>query len=335
MKSATLKTAIILLFFIFPLVSILVGLSIFWPIYSKSSNPITLKFGQDHPASPPLGHITINLTFTKLSLGDDWYSLELDLTSDCNQTTNVTYAFYDPAHRSYQLMTTSMIKASDKYVTFGTESFEALYLRWEIFSKIRTHLETFTPRNFPVDIYVTPNIILAFDTEGSNSTFKFLLNQFILNFELPQGFLATISNYKILSPGEVESELGSSPGLSNSLAVRFRITALRDSQSLILFSVYLVVPLLGLWCVLTVTQFWCANVEDRMKIYVGAMLASFAYLLNTRNYLPPTFTWMEISIVGLIGIWGFIELVRGFKALWTKYSKDEKKTSNMESPCES
>jgi hypothetical protein len=181
-----------------------------------------------------------------------------------------------------------------------------------MYSRFTTHLQRYEPASFPLDVYETPKIIIAFNAAGSNSTYKFAMVGSDLTANVPSGFSATMTDHKELSETELISELGHRPGLANSLAFKFRVTFLRNTQSLPLLLIYLVLPALGIWCMFSVTQFCCNNLNDRIKIFAGALLATFGYLLTFRNFAPPTLTWAEISIIMLIGAWAFLEMIRAF-----------------------
>lgn len=314
------KIAVIIafiLFFIFPCLFLGVTIGTLIPLYHKSSNLMTLKIGQEYPSFPPLGVAGLNLTFMKEDTQDTWYTVVLDLRASCNQTVNVTYAFFQPEFNTYQIMTSNM-QGNGSLTEFGTESFKATYFAWNIFSKVSLHLETYDPYSFPFDIYETPNIIIAFDTHGSNATHRFILNGWELHSEIPSGFSTTISDYKELSENEIISELGNLSRLENSLALQFKITMLRNRESLLWLPIYILVPLLGLWSIFVINQYWL-NLGERLKVFAGALLAIFAYLFTIRSFSPPTLTRIEVSIIELVGIWAFLELVRGFLKVLEKY----------------
>jgi hypothetical protein len=174
-------------------------------------------------------------------------------------------------------------------------------------------LQTYEPASFPLDVYETPNIIVAVNAAGSNSTNTFIMEGYELASEVPPGFSATISDYKQLSDNQTMSMLGNVPNLTNALAFQFKVTFLRTAQSLPLLLFYLVGPLLGIWCIFSVTEFRC-DAKDRITIFAGVSLATFVYLLTFRNSAPPTLTSAEIAIILLIGAWGFIEMVQAFKS---------------------
>jgi membrane associated rhomboid family serine protease len=214
-------------------------------------------------------------------------------------------------------------------IEISTESFKVTYFAWSSSPNISRHLETYDPYAFPFDVYETPNIIIAFDTYGSNLTNKFIMNGWILNSEVPSGFSATISDYKELSGSEILSRLGNNSGLENSLALEFKITMLRDKESLLWLSIYVVVPLIGIWTIFVVTELEF-NSKERMQVFAGALLATFAYLLTIRSFMPPTLTRIEVSIIELVGIWAFLEVLRGFLKTWSDHHKSWNRLESLE-----
>lgn len=307
------KAGAFVLFLLVPCIILALVASLLFPVYVQSSNITTMKFNQTPEFSPALGYVKLDLTFTKQDLQDNGYHITLDLQVKCNQTPSVTYAFYQPEMKNYSVIMTSTMQRNDTFGgTRGTQSFNAYYLGWGMFSGVSMHLERYEPASFPLDIYETPKIIIAFNAAGSNSTYRFIMDGYNLNSKVPPGFSATISDYKELSDNETMSELGNYPNLVNSLALNFKITFLRNTQSLPWLLIYLVAPSLGIWCMFSVTQFCCNDLNDRIKIFAGALLATFGYLLTFRNFSPPTLTWAEILIITLIGAWAFLEIIRAF-----------------------
>ena len=320
--------AALILFFVLPCLFLSVVVSALVPLYSKSSNLAQINMGQSHPSSPPLGIASLELNFTKTDTRDTWYTIIPEGIADCNQTVNVTYALYRPEFNEYDIMTMNM-QGNGTIVEFGTESFKANYFAWSSSPRMSLHLETYDPHGFPFDVYETPNIIIAFDTYGSNSTYKFIMNGWTLNSEVPSGFSATVSDYKELSENEIISRLGNDSGLQNSSAVEFKITMLRDKESLLWLSIYVAVPFIGIWTVFAVTQAHFGD-RERMQIFAGALLATFAYLLTIRSFTPPTLTRVEVSIIELVGIWAFLELLRGFWLVWREHSRSIARFESIE-----
>jgi len=273
--------------------------------------------GQSHLSSPPLGIASLELNFAKRDTKDTWYTITPESSAGCNQTVNVTYAFYQPEFGSYNIMTMNM-QGNGTTLEFGTESFRATYFAWSSSPNMSLHLETYDPYAFPFDVYVTPNIVIAFDTYGTNLTNRLVMNGWTLNSEVPSGFSATVSDYKELSRSEILSRLGNNSGLEKSLALEFKIMMLRDKESLLWLSIYITVPLIGIWAIFAVTEL-NLNGKERMQVFAGALLATFAYLLTIRSFTPPTLTRIEVSIIELVGIWAFLELLRGFLKTWSDY----------------
>ena len=326
LNNITAKVVASVVFLLVPCIILTLVASLLIPVYFQSLNTTTRIFNQKPEFSPALGYAKLDLTFIKQDLKDAWYNLTLDLQVKCNQTPSVTYAFYQPEMKKYSLITTSTMQRND---TFGgqieTQSFKASYLGWGMFSGVSMHLERYETASFPLDIYETPKIVIAFNAEGSNSTYKFIMEEFNLNSKVPPGFSATISDYRELPGNETLSELGNYSDLANSLALKFKITFLRNPQSLVWLSFYFVAPLLGIWCMFTVTEFRC-NARDRIKIFAGVLLATFGYLLTFRNFSPPTLTWAEILIITLIVAWAFLEMIRAFASVWMKREPEPRET---------
>jgi membrane associated rhomboid family serine protease len=328
MNGRVAVVAALILFFVLPCLFLSVVVGALIPLYSKSSNLQQFNIGQALPSSPPLGIAGLQLYFTKRDTRDTWYTIIPEGTADCNQTVDVTYAFYRPEFNKYDLMTMNM-QGNGTTVQFETESYKATYSAWSSSPNMSLHLETYDPYGFPFDVYETPNIIIAFDTYGSNSTHRFIMNGWTLNSEVPSGFSATVSDYKELSENEIISRLGNSSGLENSLALEFKITMLRDKESLLWLSIYIAVPFVGIWAVFAVTQLHFED-EERMQIFAGALLATFAYLLTIRSFTPPTLTRVEVSVIELVGIWAFLELLRGFGWVWREHHKSVSRFESIE-----
>jgi hypothetical protein len=319
LKNIVTKTTALVLFVLIPLAIVGLVFVLFIPVYNQSSNITTTKFIQGPDFPPPLGYASLELTFSKQDLQDNSYDITLDLQVRCNRTPSVTYAFYQPETGDYSDIMTSTMQRNDTLGGFvGTRSFNASYVGWEMSLGAHRQLERYEPGSFPLDVYETPRIIIAANAEGSNSTNRIIMDGYDLTAKVPAGFSATISDYEELSDNETMSELANHPNLVNGLALRFRITFLRNTQSLPLLLVYLVGPSMGIWCMFSVTQFCCIKLDDRLKIFAGATLATFGYLLTFRNFAPPTLTWAEILVIVLIGGWAFLEMARAFASIWMK-----------------
>jgi len=316
-KVAVLVASI--LFFVLPCLFLSAVISTLIPLYSKSSNLQQINIGHSHPSSPPLGIASLELNFVKRDTKDTWYTIMPESRAGCNQTVNVTHAFYRPEFDSYDIITMNM-QGNGTTLEFSTESFKATYFAWSSSPNMSLHLETYDPYAFPFDIYETPNIVIAFDTYGSNLTNKFIMNGWTLNSEVPSGFSATVSDYKELSGSEILSRLGNNSGLANSLGLEFKITMLRDKESLLWLSIYVAVPLIGIWAIFAVTELHFGD-KERIQVFAGSLLATFAYLLTIRSFTPPTLTRIEVSIIELVGIWAFLELLRGFLRTWREHYK--------------
>lgn len=300
------------------------------PLYSKSSNLQQIYISQSHPFSPPLGFASLELNFLKKDTKDTWYTIIPKGKAGCNQSVNVTYAFYESEFDDYDSTTMSM-QGNGSTIEFGTESFRAVYLTWTSSPNMSAHLETYDPYAFPFDVYETPSIIVAFDTYGSNSTNKFIMNGWTLNSEVPSGFSVTVSDYKELSRGEILSRLGNNSKLENALAVEFKITVLRDKESLLWLSIYIAVPLIGIWAIFAITELHFPD-KERMEVFAGALLATFAYLITIRSFTPPALTRVEVLIIELVGIWAFLELSRGFLKTWRDHHRSVSEFETLEKP---
>ena len=304
----------LVLFFVLPCLFLGAVIGVLIPLYAKSSNLVQIDMGQSPFSPQALGTASLELNFTKRDTRDTWYTIVPEGTAYCNQTVNVTYAFYRQEFNKYDIMTMNM-QGNGNTAEFSGPSYKVTYFAWSSSPNMSLHVETYDPYGFPFDVYETPNIIIAFDTYGSNSTNKFIMNGWTLNSEVPSGFSATVSDYKELSENEINSRLGNNSGLENSLAVEFKITMLRDKESLLWLSIYIAVPFVGIWAVFAVTQLHFDD-KGRMQIFAGALLATFAYLLTIRSFTPPTLTRVEVSVIELVGIWAFLELLRGFGRVW-------------------
>lgn len=310
------KVAALLLFLLIPLIILILVASLSFPVYMQSSRIRTMIFNQTVELLPPLGYAKLDLTFTKQDLQGPRYDLDFDLRVECNQTPSLTYAFYLPEVKNYTVATISRMTENASLDGYhGTRDFNASYIGWEGIFGINMNLESYTPGFFPLDVYETPKIIVAVNAEGSNSTYRLLMSEIDLNSTVPPGFSATISDYKELSDNETMVELGSRPNLVNGLAFAFKVTFLRNTQSLPLLLIYLIGPSLGIWCLFSVTQFRCKDPNNRLKIFAGALLATFGYLLTFRNFAPPTLTGAEILIIVLMGAWAFLEMVRALASV--------------------
>jgi len=306
----------LILFFVIPSLFLGVVISTLTPLYNKSSNLLQMNIGQSPLSPQALGIASLELNFTKKDTSDTWYTIVPEATAYCNQTVNVTYAFYNEEFNKYDITTMNM-QGNRSTIEFGGPGFKATYFTWSSAPNMSLHLVTYDPYSFPFDVYETPNIIIAFDTTGSNSTNEFILNGWTLNSEVPAGFSATVSDYKELSKNETDSALSNDSGLGNSLALEFRITMLRDKESLLWLSIYVTVPFLGIWAVFAVSQIHFDDLQ-RMQIFAGTLLAIFVYLLAIRGFTPPTLTRIEVSVIELVGIWAFLELLRSFCLVWRK-----------------
>jgi len=310
------KVAALFLFLLVPCIILILVASLSVPVYIQSSSITTTISNQTVELLPPLGYAKLDLTFTKQDLQDPRYDLAFDLRVECNQTPGLTYAFYLPEVKNYTVTTISRMVENDSLDGYvGTRDFNASYIGWEGIFGVNMNLERYTSGFFPLDVYETPKIVVVVNAEGSNSTYRFLMSEIDLNSKVPPGFSATISDYKELSDNETMVELGNRPNLVNGLALTFKVTFLRNTQSLPLLLIYLVGPSLGIWCLFSVTQFRCTDFNNRLKIFAGALLATFGYLLTFRNFAPPTLTWVEILIIVLMGAWAFLEMIRALASV--------------------
>jgi hypothetical protein len=315
------KVAAVFLFLVFPFIILVLVVSLSVPVYLQSSSITTTISNYTDEVLPhaPLGYAKLNMTFTKQNLQDPRYDITFDLQVDCNQTPSLTYAFYLPEVKNYSVTTVSRMDENDSLnESVETSHFKASYTGWEGLFGFNMNLERYDPTSFPLDVYETPQIIVAVNAEGSNSTYGFLMKEIDLNSQVPPGFSATISDYKELSNNETVNELGNRPDLVNGLVLSFKVTFLRNTQSLPLLLIYLVAPSLGIWCLFSVTQFRCGDYKDRLTIFAGALFATFAYLLTFRNFAPPTLTLAEILIIVLMGAWAFIEMMRSLYSVLIK-----------------
>jgi hypothetical protein len=319
------KVAALFLFLLVPCIILILVASLSVPIYIQSSSiKITISNQTDEVLpSAPLGYAKLNMTFTKQDLQDPRYDLAFDLQVECNQTPSLTYAVYLPEVNNYTTTTIDRMVENDSLDEYvGTPNFKASYTGWEGLFEFNMNLEGYEPYSFPLDVYETPKIIVAVNAEESNSTYGFLMSEIDLNSKVPPGFSATISDYKELSNNETAAQLGNRPNLVNGLVLTFKVTFLRNTQSLPLLLIYLVAPSLGIWCLFSVTQFRCNDYKDRLMIFAGALFAAFAYLLTFRNFAPPTLTLTEIFIILLMGAWAFIEMIQALHSVWTKPQRE-------------
>jgi hypothetical protein len=304
--------AALVLFLLVPLIILGLAASLFIPVYLQSSNVTSTRINITHESSPLLGYANLELSFAKQDLQNPRYDLMLELQAACNQRPSVIYAFQElePELGNHSITKLSMQRNDMFDVYVQSPSYNASYLGWEAQLEVSMYLEKYEPTSFPLDVYETPKIIIAVNAEGSNSTHKFFMKGYNLTSNIPPSFSATISDYRELSENETMAELGNRSDLLNSSAFQFRVTFLRNTQSLPLLFVYLLGPSLGIWCMFSVTQFSCNNSNERIKIFAGALLATFGYLITFRNFAPPTLTWTEISIITVMGAWAFLEMIR-------------------------
>lgn len=306
-----MKRIAIALFLLIPAVLILVltGLML-GDAYVKNSNVEILVTGEESNYFPPLGVANINLLFTKQDFQDYGYNLLIDVQVGCNQTANATFAFDSQGQKSYDITTSSMSKDVESSITEGQGNLTASYPVWKASMDFGRHFKEFGAFSFPFDNYKTENVIVALNTSGLDRTHEIVLGDCFLNATVPVGFTATISNFLPLSNSETLSELGNSYVSMNFSAWQFSVTLLRNTQSLLLFWSYLVFPLIGVWCMFSITQIFIPKPKERIVVFAGALMATFAYLFSFRSLAPPTLTLAEFVVILLMGIWALSEIVR-------------------------
>ena len=96
---------------------------------------------------------------------------------------------------------------------------------------------------------------------------------------------------------------------------------LRNSESLVWLSIYIGVPLLGLWAIFAISEV-SFTLKGRMELYAAALLATFAYLFVMRSFTPTSLTAIEIVIIGILGLWAVVDLARSCHQIYLseKYS---------------
>lgn len=292
-----------LILYVVPLLVVLLSLAAAIPIYNLSSNLVTHRSSSIHPMIPPVGLATINVTFSKIDLKDQLYSLTFDLKANTNQTAYVLFAFYQKSLGLYSRTEIPMQFDEKAWLKFRTEKFQAFYLSWRHHSKYSSSLETFTHQHFPIDVYETPRVIISFNN-------SLLLREFSLSSELPTGFVASLIDFRILSPTELPLELIGDPWFSKSLTVSFRVVMVREQNAMRSLLVYTIAPSLCVYWVAAIVQLKGKDFMDRLKIYVGAIFAMFSYILTIRNLAPLGPTYAELLLVSGIVSWGFVESVR-------------------------
>jgi hypothetical protein len=157
-------------------------------------------------------------------------------------------------------------------------------------------------------------MIIGFECEGPASAGNFTINSWELHSQILAGFSVGVTNLKFSDRNEFVNKENNT-FLNSTTMMEFKITMVRNKESLPLFSFYTLAPLLGFWTIFVSTQFLFAENKKRLEIFAGTMLATFAYLLTIRNFMPPTLTQIESVIIEMVGIWGVLELVRNFLAV--------------------
>jgi hypothetical protein len=311
LSQVVVKRIAIALFLLIPAVLILVfTVPMLGGAYMKNSNVEIFIAGEKSNHFPPLGDAYINLIFTKQDFHDDGYSLNIDVQVGCNQTASATFAFNNQGQESNDVTTCSMSRDVNSSITEGYGNLTASYLVWKASMDFGRHLKEFGAFSFPFDNYATENVIVAFNTSGLDSTHELVLADCFLNATVPVGFTATISNFVQLSNSETLSRLGNSYISVNFSAWQFSVTLLRSPQSLLLFWSYLVFPLIGVWSMFSITQISIPKPKDRIVVFAGALMATFAYLFSFRSLAPPTLTWAEFVVILLMGVWALSEIGR-------------------------
>jgi len=289
--------------YLVPVLIVLLSLTATIPVYNQSKRPVTNVSYPFHPTTPPQGLASINLTFSKTDLKAWLYSLTFNLEAKTNQTAYVLVAFYQEQFGEYSIDQISMQPDERASGKFATEKFQASYLGWSL-KWIRTApLETFTPQDFPVDVYETPRIIMSFNN-------SFILGDFWLCSEIPTGFVASLIDFRILSGNELPLQFVGDPWFAKSLTLSFKVAMVREQNAIGSLLMYILAPSLCIYWVAAIAQLKGKDSMDRLKIYVGAMFALFSYIFTLRNLTPTSPTNAELLLISGIIVWGFIESAR-------------------------
>lgn len=278
--------------------------------YLRGSNPKILVTDGKSNNFPPIGVVSVDLQFAKPDILDDTYNLFIDLNVGCNQTLSATLAIHKFGQESSDITTWSLTRNVDSGFTEGRGNQTAYFIGWNSSVGFTRHFEEYGAFSFPYDTYKTESIIIALNTSGLDNTHEFDLQECFLNATVPIGFTPTISDFAKLPNNETLSALGSSAYVGNYSAWQFSVLLMRNEQSLLLFSAYLVFPLIGVWSMLSITQFYIQEPKDRIAVFAGALIATFAYIFTFRSVAPPMITWDEVVIVVLMGAWALLEIFR-------------------------
>jgi len=275
-------------------------------IYHTSSNPVTHKSFPFNFTTPPIGLATINLTFSKTDLRTPVCSINFDLKANTNETTYVLTAISEKLTGDYPYVSVVPMQYNENswyQLGIGPRQ-RTFYHVWTYRAECRMYSwDTFTPQNFPLDVYKTHRVIVSLNN-------SLILKEINLNFELIPGFIASLEDFRILPPNELPSRYVGDAWVANSLSASFQIIMVREQNALLWLLMYTLAPSLCVYWVAVIVQLRGKYLIDRLKIYIGAMFAVFSYMFTIRNFTPSSLTYVELLLLSVVVVWGIAESAR-------------------------
>jgi hypothetical protein len=128
-----------------------------------------------------------------------------------------------------------------------------------------------------------------------------------LKYDLLPGYRAGIEDYSVKAIQDIPSDLSKDVPTGVSHVYHLRIVIVRDRASFFPLVLYGTLPLFILYYVGVITLMTFPRREDRLKTYVGALFATFAYFLSLRQLLQTPVSWIELLAMTGMVLWIVLE----------------------------
>jgi hypothetical protein len=254
--------------------------------------------------------VSLLLSVVKRDFSDERLQMnfEASVSSKSNSTPQVVWASQDPitetwwssgalAYREREVNDT----ITCEYVAEQERCVHYPFINLAQFGSLDfTAWEEFGVLNGPMDEYSTGENYVWFDH-------PFDLDNMNLTYSLLSGYRAGIEDYRLTAKADLPPTVAARLPIGVNQTLSFRIAIMREPSTFLPLVLYATTPLLILYYVGVITMTTVGRREDRLKVYVGALFASFAYWLNLRSLLQTPITWIEILAMILMVVWIVLE----------------------------